>query len=187
MPRPRSFDGFVEHTKRVSPTCLVHFERNRYSVPASYANRPVSLRVYADRLVIAAEGQIVASMFATSTAATTRQPWDRTPAAMRRVLTAGEVEAAGSALVRFVGIEAYEAAGGVVRRDLFDDAQSRFLSDAALVQRLATDKLENLAEAVRAEGWAWVEARLDVDSHALRQFAPCSHTLRKPTGYFGRA
>jgi hypothetical protein len=59
MPRPRPFDGFVEHTKRVSPTCLVHFERNRYSVPASYANRPVSQRVYADRLVVAAEGQIV--------------------------------------------------------------------------------------------------------------------------------
>jgi hypothetical protein len=37
----------------------VHFERNRYSVPASYANRPVSLRVYADRLVVAAEGQLL--------------------------------------------------------------------------------------------------------------------------------
>jgi len=109
------------------------------------------------------------------------QPWDRSPAALRRVLTAGEVEAAGSALVRFVGIDAYEAAGGVVRRDLFDDAQSRFLSDPALVQRLAIDKLEALAEAVRAEGWAWVEARLDVDSHALRQFVPCEHSLRKPT------
>jgi hypothetical protein len=57
MTPPRAFDGFVEHTKRVSPTCLIHFERNRYSVPASYANRPVSLRVYADRLVVAAEGQ----------------------------------------------------------------------------------------------------------------------------------
>jgi hypothetical protein len=44
----------------VSPTCLVHFERNRYSVPASYANRPVSLRVYAERLVMAAEGQVIA-------------------------------------------------------------------------------------------------------------------------------
>lgn len=53
------FDGFVEHTKRVSPTCLVTFERNRYSVPASFANRPVSLRVYPWRLVIAAEGQIL--------------------------------------------------------------------------------------------------------------------------------
>ena len=59
MPVPRPFDGFVEHTKRVSPTCLVHFERNRYSVPASYANRPVSLRVYAHRLVVAAEAQVV--------------------------------------------------------------------------------------------------------------------------------
>lgn len=59
MSVPRPFEGFVEHTKRVSPTCLVHFERNRYSVPASYANRPVSLRVYADRLVVAAEGQLL--------------------------------------------------------------------------------------------------------------------------------
>jgi transposase len=55
----RPFDGFVEHTKRVSPTCLVHLERNRYSVPASFANRPVSVRVYPDRIVVAAEGQII--------------------------------------------------------------------------------------------------------------------------------
>jgi transposase len=55
----RPFDGFVEYTKRVTPTCLVHLERNRYSVPASFANRPVSLRVYPDRVVVAAEGQIV--------------------------------------------------------------------------------------------------------------------------------
>ena len=59
MPLPRPFDGFVEHTKRVSPTCLVTFERVRYSVPASYANRPVSLRVYAQRIVVAAEGQLL--------------------------------------------------------------------------------------------------------------------------------
>lgn len=56
----RPFDGFVEHTKRVSPTCLISYERNRYSVPASFANRPVSLRVYAERLVIASEGRIIA-------------------------------------------------------------------------------------------------------------------------------
>jgi len=40
-------------------TCLVHLERNRYSVPASFANRPVSLRVYPDRVVVAAEGLII--------------------------------------------------------------------------------------------------------------------------------
>jgi hypothetical protein len=60
MAVPAPFDGFVEHTKRVSPTCLIHFECNRYSVPAAFANRPVSLRVYADRLVVAAEGQVIA-------------------------------------------------------------------------------------------------------------------------------
>ena len=59
MPVPPAFDGFVEHSKRVSPTCLISFERTRYSVPASFANRPVSLRVYPDRLVVAAEGQIL--------------------------------------------------------------------------------------------------------------------------------
>jgi len=109
------------------------------------------------------------------------QPWDRTPAALRRALTAGEIEAAGNALVRFVGVAAYEAVGGVVRRDLFDDEQSRFLSDAALVQRLATEKLQTLAEALRQQGWAWVEARVELDSHGLQQFTPCEHRLREPT------
>jgi hypothetical protein len=46
MPAGRPFDGFVEYTKRVSSTCLIHLERNRYSVPASFTNRPVSVRVY---------------------------------------------------------------------------------------------------------------------------------------------
>ena len=59
MPLPPAFDGFVEIGKRVSPTCLISFERNRYSVPASFANRPVSLRIYPDRLVVAAEGNIL--------------------------------------------------------------------------------------------------------------------------------
>lgn len=59
MSMGRPFDGFVEVGKRVSPTCLVHFERNRYSVPASFANRPVSLRVYPDRFLVVAEGQVV--------------------------------------------------------------------------------------------------------------------------------
>ena len=59
MTLPPAFDGFIEHSKRVSPTCLITFERNRYSVPASFANRRVSLHVYPERLVIVAEGQTV--------------------------------------------------------------------------------------------------------------------------------
>ena len=61
MEMPVAFDGFVEFNKRVSSTCLITHEHNRYSVPASFANRPVSLRAYADRLVIVAEAQVIAT------------------------------------------------------------------------------------------------------------------------------
>ena len=107
--------------------------------------------------------------------------WERSAAAIRRRLTAGEVEAAGSGLARFVGIEAYEAAGGVVKRDLFDSEHSRFLADPTLLQRLALEKLEATVTAVREEGWRWVESSLDMDSLALRQFARADYDLRKPT------
>jgi ParB family chromosome partitioning protein len=109
------------------------------------------------------------------------QAWDRDPATLRRKITADEVEAAGNALVRFVGIEAYEAAGGVVRRDLFDDEQSRFLADPALLERLALEKLEAVAASVREEEWSWVEVRVEAGSHTLRQFTPAEHVLREPT------
>ena len=59
MELPPAFDGFVEHRKRVSPTCLISFERNRYSVPASFANRVIKLYVYPEHLVIVAQGQRV--------------------------------------------------------------------------------------------------------------------------------
>ena len=61
MPTVTPFDGFIEHTKRVSPTCLIMFERNRYSVPASLANQTVSVQVYADVLVIVANGTVQAT------------------------------------------------------------------------------------------------------------------------------
>lgn len=39
-----------------------------------------------------------------------------------------------------------------MRRDLFDDAQTRFLSDPTLLERLAVEKLEALASTVREAG-----------------------------------
>jgi len=60
MAVPAAFDGFIEHSKRVSSICLIVFEHNRYSVPASFANRVISLRVYPARLVIVAEARVVA-------------------------------------------------------------------------------------------------------------------------------
>ena len=38
---------------------LISFDRTRYSVPASFANRPVSLRIYPERLVVVAEGPVI--------------------------------------------------------------------------------------------------------------------------------
>jgi hypothetical protein len=61
MPNPRPFDGYVELPARVSSTSLVHFERNRYSVPTRFANHVVSLRAYATRIEVAAEGEGVAT------------------------------------------------------------------------------------------------------------------------------
>lgn len=60
MPMPKLFDGYVEQPVRVSATSLIHFQRNRYSVPTSHAHSVVSLRIYPDRLVIVADGEEVA-------------------------------------------------------------------------------------------------------------------------------
>jgi hypothetical protein len=56
MPLPAAFDDFIGLGKRVSPAFLISFKRNRYGVPPSLANRPVSLRIHPDRLVVAAVG-----------------------------------------------------------------------------------------------------------------------------------
>src|SRR5262249_38297325 len=52
----------------------------------------------------------------------------------------------------FVGLDVYRAAGGVIVRDLFDEAHEGFLTDAILLIRLARERLEREAEAIRAEG-----------------------------------
>jgi hypothetical protein len=60
LPIKAVFDGYVEKTLRVSSTCLVKVDHNRYSVPAEWANRVVSLRLTADRLRLVADGQVIA-------------------------------------------------------------------------------------------------------------------------------
>ena len=60
MPNPRPFDGYVEKPKRVSSTALIHFQRNRYSVPAEYAHRAISLRIYPAELRMVADGREIA-------------------------------------------------------------------------------------------------------------------------------
>ena len=60
MPNPAPFDGYIEQPVRVSATALVHYQRNRYSVPSEHAHHVISLRVYPWHIVLVADGQEVA-------------------------------------------------------------------------------------------------------------------------------
>lgn len=113
--------------------------------------------------------------------------WQRTPSALRERLTEREIDAHRHPLVRFVGLEAYEAAGGGVRRDLFADAdQGIYLTDAALLDRLAQDKLTSIADEVRREGWAWVEAVPAATYADLQAFQRAPKERRKPNAREGK-
>ena len=59
VPLATKFEGCAEPEVRVSSTALVHVDRNRYSVDCHYAGKTVSLRVYAERIVMVADGKIV--------------------------------------------------------------------------------------------------------------------------------
>lgn len=60
-----------------------------------------------------------------------------------------------SGIASFVGREAYLAAGGTVRADLFSDAE--YFEDSELLAKLASEKLEEAKAQIEAEGWSWVE------------------------------
>ena len=60
MPCPKPFDGYLEQPVRVTATALVHFQRNRYSIPTEYAHRVVSLRSYPAEIVVVADHREVA-------------------------------------------------------------------------------------------------------------------------------
>jgi transposase len=61
MPMPMPFDGYIERPARVSSTCLVTVQRNRYSVPCELAGKMVSTRLYPTRVSVAAGDAIVAT------------------------------------------------------------------------------------------------------------------------------
>jgi ParB family chromosome partitioning protein len=82
--------------------------------------------------------------------------WQRNANSVRQRLTQGEVNSKTSRLARLVGLDAYRAAGGAVRLDLFAEEGEGYIQDPALVENLAAAILEKAAEEVRAEGWKWV-------------------------------
>jgi hypothetical protein len=83
------------------------------------------------------------------------QSYTKEPYVIRRMLTEGAVAADKRA--QFIGLDAYEEAGGTLLHDLFQGDDGGWLQDVALVDRLVADKLEHEVEAIRAEGWKWIE------------------------------
>jgi ParB family transcriptional regulator, chromosome partitioning protein len=103
--------------------------------------------------------------------------WEQLPSynrhshAVRRLLLAGDMPATDR-LARFVGIPIYEAAGGIVRRDLFAEGeQGTYICDPIKLTQLANEKLAAAAEELRADGWKWVEGITQgIDHSILRRF-----------------
>jgi ParB family chromosome partitioning protein len=99
---------------------------------------------------------------------------NKEPYFVRRQLTEGAVRASDKR-AQFVGADVYEAAGGAVMRDLFQHDDGGWLQDPALLDRIVVEKLASEAEALRGEGWKWIEVAAEF---------PYGHTsgLRRLTG-----
>ncbi|MEW4460009.1 hypothetical protein AB1K42_18115 [Roseibium algicola] len=103
-----------------------------------------------------------------------RNSWQKEPWQIRRILTETTVPASDKR-ARFVGLEAYEAAGGEVLRDLFSQHNDGWLQDVCLLDRLVDEKLKGMADEIAGQGWKWIDASVEL---------PYGHTngLRKLTG-----
>jgi ParB family chromosome partitioning protein len=89
---------------------------------------------------------------------------------IRNALTEEDIPASDRR-AQFVGVAAYEEAGGAVKRDLFsEDDEGIFLLDSVLLDRLALEKLQSHIESVSTEGWKWVDAVAEFDYEARSQY-----------------
>ncbi len=107
--------------------------------------------------------------------------WARSADQLRRLLSRGEAESDSDPVARFVGVADYEAAGGAVRRDLFSDEGKAWLLDTALLERLAVDRLQPVAEGLLAQGWRWVDVRARYAYEDYSRHGEIRCTLREPT------
>lgn len=80
------------------------------------------------------------------------------PSTVRARLMDGRVRVTDR-LVAFVGLDAYEAAGGTLLRDLFDE-EAVFVENPALLAKLAEDRLTAAVADWAAQGWSWVDINL---------------------------
>ncbi|RQQ01030.1 ParB/RepB/Spo0J family partition protein [Burkholderia stagnalis] len=109
------------------------------------------------------------------------EPHYRDPQSIRRRFIRDEQAFTSNRIARFVGVEAFEAAGGTVRRDLFSDTDAVWYRDHALMVRLATERLDAIAAQVQAEGWQWAKSQPDFDFFNRGQYQRVSPRPLEPT------
>jgi ParB family transcriptional regulator, chromosome partitioning protein len=89
-----------------------------------------------------------------------KRHYSKQPYEIRRMLTEGTVRASNRR-AQFVGLDNYVEAGSAILRDLFQSDDGGWLQDAGLLESMLGEKLEREAEAIRGEGWRWVEVSTD--------------------------
>lgn len=108
--------------------------------------------------------------------------WNRHADYLRQLLTRGEIESDRHPVAKYVTVKAYEKAGGPSRRDLFsDDDKKVYLLDAALLEKLAIEKLQRTAKQVLAEGWKWVDVRTRYVYDEYVKYGEMRKAKRPPT------
>lgn len=121
---------------------------------------PVILALYSENKI---NFEQISALALTDDHALQERVWSTAPAYsrgghnLRRMITETEVDICNSPLAKFVGVKAFEKAGGTIRRDLFSDDDNGYMQDAGMLERLALAKLDKAAEKIKGEGFAWVQ------------------------------
>ena len=93
----------------------------------------------------------------------------RSAAHIRRLIAQDEVSEK-DARVQLVGLSPYLAAGGGIRRDLFSETSQQYLTDPLLLEMLVAEAFEKQAQALRAQGWKWVDVLPEFSYHERSQY-----------------
>lgn len=101
--------------------------------------------------------------------------------AVKQILSEEHVPAV-SAIARFVGVDAYEAAGGAVLRDLFADEDDKgvWLEDPALLNDLAMKKLTGIADELSTR-WKWAHAMPEANWRETAHYGRIHPQRAEPT------
>ena len=91
---------------------------------------------------------------------------------IKRMLTETSYSA-NSKLAKFVGVDAYEEAGGTIMSDLFSERDTTYLENPELVERLALEKLQEASKDFIGQ-WKWVDVHMELEHGAFRSFGRVS-------------